>query len=132
MYSSTNPLKTYAGTPSYMAPEITILEKEFGNRGGTYNQKADCWSLGVILYSMLSGCSAFPEGSDQIQRILGGRYRPMNDFRWLGVSKQAKDLISSLLEVEVEKRLSSDQILEHPWIAGDELVVNIARNIMTS
>ena len=29
MYSSTTPLKTYAGTPSYMAPEITILEKEF-------------------------------------------------------------------------------------------------------
>ena len=133
VYSSTTPLKTYAGTPSYMAPEITILEKkECRSRGATYNQKADCWSLGVILYTMLSGNSAFPAGSDQMQRVLSGRYGPMTGFRWAGISKEAKDLISSLLEVEVERRLSSNQILQHPWISGDELVVNIARKIMSS
>lgn len=133
VYSSTNPLKTYAGTPSYMAPEVSMLEKkEFRRMGGTYNQKADCWSLGVILYTMLSGSVAFPDGSDQLQRILSGRYRPMTGYRWAGISKEAKDLISSLLEVKVERRLSSEQILQHPWISRDELVVNIARKIMSS
>ena len=132
VYSSSTPLRTYAGTPSYMAPEIAILEKKEFRRVGSYNQKADCWSLGVMLYTMLAGCSAFPDGPDQSQRILSGRYRPMTDYRWLRVSSQAKDLIRSLLEVEVDRRLSSEQILQHPWISSDELAVNIARNTMFS
>ena len=126
-YSSTNPLRTYAGTPAYMAPEVTSLEFE---RVGTYTQKADCWSLGVILYMMLAGRSPFPDGSDLTERILSGRYRPMTGVRWDRVSREARHLIRSLLEVDLERRLSSNKILQHPWISSDELAVNIARNTM--
>ena len=129
VYSSTNPLRTYAGTPAYMAPEVSM--KKF-HKVGSYNMKADCWSLGVILYQMLSGRFPFPDGSDQEQRILSGRYRPMIGYRWDRVKKEAKDLVSSLLEVDLERRISSDKILQHPWISRDELAVKIAKNIMFS
>ena len=101
-----------------MAPEVSM--KKF-HKVGSYNLKADCWSLGVILYQMLSGRFPFPGGSDQEQRILSGRYRPMIGYRWDRVKKEAKDLVSSLLEVDLERRLSSDKILQHPWISRDEL-----------
>ena len=129
MYSSSVPLRTYAGTPAYMAPEVTSLK---ATRGGTYDQKADCWSLGVILYVMLSGHQPFPS-SDRIKWILSGRFRPMTGSdSWDRVSKEAKHLISSLLEVDLERRLASDEILRHPWISRDELAVNLALETMFS
>ena len=45
-------MKTILGTPYYMAPEV-IDEKAM------YDSKADCWSLGVILYVFMSGYLPF-------------------------------------------------------------------------
>ena len=128
VYSSSVPLRTYAGTPAYMAPEVTSLK---ATRGGTYDQKADCWSLGVILYKMLSGRLPFPSRV-QDERILSGRFTPMIGCAWDRVSKEAKNLIRSLLEVDLDRRLSSEEILRHPWISSDEVAVNVARNTMFS
>ena len=44
-------MNTMIGTPYYMAPEIFV--------SGHYNEKCDCWSLGVILYVMLTGRPPF-------------------------------------------------------------------------
>jgi serine/threonine-protein kinase ULK/ATG1 len=43
--------ETTCGTPIYMAPEI--------QRGETYNEKADLWSVGIILFEMLTGFPPF-------------------------------------------------------------------------
>ena len=43
-------MKTLVGTPYYVAPEV--LEGHYGN-------ECDCWSLGVIMYALLSGCLPF-------------------------------------------------------------------------
>jgi len=56
------------GTPFYMAPEIFTE--------GTYNEKCDMWSLGVILFVMLTGRPPFYGSSDAeiIKRVKLGFY----------------------------------------------------------
>lgn len=50
-------LSIFCGTPHYIAPEIV-------RRGTYYGQRADCWSLGVLLYIMLCGKFPFKGYSD--------------------------------------------------------------------
>ena len=128
-----DPLVTYVGTPVYMAPEVTKLEKESSDiisSTSTYTSKVDCWSLGVILYTMLSGKRPFTSGLELEARIMSGRYRPMDGKEWVSISKAAKHLVKKLLEVDPEARLSTSQILDHPWFVEDEGSVNYAKKIM--
>ena len=122
-----DPLRSYVGTPVYMAPEIVRLDMGFKT---CYSYKIDCWSLGVILYTMLSGKMPFSTGPTLNQMILSGRYHPMSGRDWEKISNTAKHLVSKLLTVDPEERLSTDQILHHPWFVNDANVVNVAHRIM--
>mmetsp|Transcript_14275 Transcript_14275/g.32438 ORF Transcript_14275/g.32438 Transcript_14275/m.32438 type:complete len:345 (-) Transcript_14275:118-1152(-) len=106
-------LTTQCGTPGYVAPEI--LE------GTPYDTKADMWSLGVIVYILLGGYPPFIEQNqrDLFRKIRKGQYEFHEEY-WGQVSKEAKDLISSLLTVSSSKRMSADQALGHRWIAKDD------------
>ena len=95
-----------------------------------YSQAADCWSLGVMLFTLLSGRIPFPEGPNMLQRILSGRYRSMTEPAWDRISTEAKDLVKSLLEVDPEQRLSSEEVLQHPWFSSDQRAVMFARKVM--
>jgi len=105
-------LKTQCGTPGYVAPEI--LE------GVLYDTKADMWSIGVILYILLGGYPPFLESSQKklFQKIKAGSFKFHSEY-WDPVSKDAKDLIASLLTVDPDKRLTADRALENPWIRED-------------
>lgn len=83
----------------------------------------------MILFTMLSMSYPFDDGTD-LQKILSGRISSMNSRNWVGVSSEAKDLVRSLLEVDVDRRLSSEMILQHSWLVMDEGAVNTARKIM--
>lgn len=98
------------GTPYYIAPEV--LSKN-------YNNKADCWSLGVIMYMLLTG--AFPFNGRNNQEILMSVYNGSFSFRhpnFKYVSESAKDLIAKLLVKDVSHRLSAEQAFNHEWIQG--------------
>lgn len=119
-------LTTQCGTPGYVAPEI--LE------GTPYDTQADMWSLGVIAYILLGGYPPFIEKDQRIlfRKIRKGDYE-FHDEYWGQVSKDAKDLISSLLTVSPKKRLTATQSLRDRWITGDDaqlaaqdLAVNLA------
>eukprot|EP00529_Nitzschia_sp_RCC80_P001609 CAMPEP_0113509476 /NCGR_PEP_ID=MMETSP0014_2-20120614/37601_1 /TAXON_ID=2857 /ORGANISM="Nitzschia sp." /LENGTH=372 /DNA_ID=CAMNT_0000405319 /DNA_START=605 /DNA_END=1723 /DNA_ORIENTATION=+ /assembly_acc=CAM_ASM_000159 len=92
-----NSLTTQCGTPGYVAPEI--LE------GTPYDQRADMWSVGVILYILLGGYPPFIESTqrDLFRKIRRGEYEFHEEY-WGTVSSEAKDLISSLLTVKASKR----------------------------
>lgn len=108
-----NSLTTQCGTPGYVAPEI--LE------GTAYDQRADMWSVGVILYILLGGYPPFIESTqrDLFRKIRKGDYEFHEEY-WGTVSAEAKELISSLLTVDRAVRLTADEALENAWILGDD------------
>lgn len=108
-----NSLTTQCGTPGYVAPEI--LE------GTAYDERADMWSVGVILYILLGGYPPFIESTqrDLFRKIRKGDYEFHEEY-WGTVSAEAKELISSLLTVSCSDRLTADEALENAWILGDD------------
>ncbi|EKX40817.1 hypothetical protein GUITHDRAFT_158278 [Guillardia theta CCMP2712] len=108
--------QTLGGTPSYTAPEILV--------GQPYDGKVDMWSLGVILYILLSGIKPFKvsgrtpeELRAAVSTVLRGEYTFVEPH-FTNVSAEAKDLIARLLVVDPKQRLSWDQALAHQWITG--------------
>jgi len=98
------------GTLSYVAPEV--LNK-------SYTSQCDMWSLGVIVFILLVGYMPFGGSSErqQISAIKSGKYT-WRDDRWRNVSSEGKDFVKSLLVVDSHIRLTSEQALQHGWIAN--------------
>ena len=105
-------MKTACGTPGYVAPEVVSSRP--------YGPACDAWSLGVILYILLSGTPPFADENAQVvfQMIQAGRY-DMDPAQWAHISEPAKDLVRKILVVDPAKRLSCAQILQHPWMRMD-------------
>jgi len=121
-------LRTQCGTPGYVAPEV--LE------GIPYGCQSDMWSIGVISYILLGGYPPFLEVKENqrelFRKIRKGQYKFHEEY-WGEVSKEAKDLIASLLITDPKKRLKPSDALQHPWIKfddsyleGKDLGVNLA------
>jgi len=91
---------TFCGTPAFAAPEMILAKKYTG-------PEVDIWSLGVILYSVISGTFPF----DNVADIIRGTYSaPM------GASAECFDLIKHMLQPDCETRYNIDQILNHKWL----------------
>ncbi|KAL0920559.1 hypothetical protein M5K25_009702 [Dendrobium thyrsiflorum] len=96
------------GSPFYIAPEVLA---------GSYNQAADVWSAGVILYILLSGMPPFwgKTKSRIFDAVRSLELRFPSD-PWDGVSEPAKQLVSKMLCRDPLQRLTAKQVLEHSWI----------------
>ena len=96
----------HCGTPAYIAPEIF---EHTGYKGPA----CDIWSAGVTLYYMLAGEQPFKAGSiSELEKIIKA-----GDFKEIeGVSKEANNLLSKILQVNPKARLSLDEILNHKWL----------------
>ncbi|KAA8494586.1 putative serine/threonine-protein kinase [Porphyridium purpureum] len=98
-------LETSCGSPHYAAPEVVS--------GDMYNGlEADIWSLGVILYAMLTG--RLPFDDDNIQRLLAkvqrGVYHLPNDM-----DPECKVIVRGMLNVDPAKRLTIEEIKQSAW-----------------
>ncbi|KAN0119561.1 Pkinase domain containing protein [Hyaloscypha variabilis] len=116
-------LKTSCGSPHYAAPELI--------KGNTYRgNQADIWSLGVILYAMLSGILPFDVETDVpksealpvlLKKIQRGRFEMRSVF-----SEDAKDLIRRMLQVNPQKRITLREMWRHPLLRKYDYLDNLA------
>ena len=107
MYDQSKNMKKCHGTPYYIAPEVL---------SGSYNQKCDVWSCGVILYIMLSGYPPFngPTDDDILNSVMKGKYSfDFPEFKY--VSNTAKNLIKRMLTFKPNDRPTIEEILADDW-----------------
>jgi len=117
-------LQTMCGTVVYGSPEILYT----GGRG-TYTSKVDIWSLGVVLYAMLSGHLPFQsEGNTPAQSFIKTGTFNFNRERFQYVPEIAKQLIKKMLTVNPVSRPSIDEVLLHPWLQNDDDDLNLYMN----
>lgn len=98
-------LRTACGSPHYAAPEVI--------EGRAYNgSSSDIWSCGVILFALLAGRLPFDDEDlhTLLEKVKIGAYDMPQ-----AIDKRAQDLITRMLEKDVPKRITVEQILLHPF-----------------
>jgi BR serine/threonine kinase len=99
-----NIAETACGSPHYAAPEVV--------RGGPYDGRAaDVWSCGVILFALLAGRLPFDDPSMRtlLAKVKAGRFLMPSTF-----SASIQDLISKMLCVDPQRRISIGVVKSHP------------------
>ena len=101
------------GSYAFMAPEVAK---------SNYDERADAWSVGVVLYIMLCGEMPFSGATDDemLASVSVGRY-VMDQPVWSTISDECKAVVTGLMERDPQKRLTVEAALECPWVAGSGL-----------
>jgi len=102
-------MDTICGTPMYVAPEVIS--------GDVYAPCVDMWSAGVILFMLLTGTPPFDDrhGEAVLFRQIKAAEFSLNGNEFQNVSKEAKQLILGLMQVDQRRRLLAREALEHRW-----------------
>lgn len=110
--SSEEMLTSVAGSLGYAAPEVLL--------GTGHGKPCDIWSLGVIMYTVLSGYSPFraesvddflAETSEGFKVVFHTRY-------WKNISENAKELIESMLQLDPKARPTAKELTQKQWFKG--------------
>ncbi|KAJ8551321.1 hypothetical protein K7X08_000691 [Anisodus acutangulus] len=110
-YKQGDVFKDIVGSAYYIAPEV--LKKRYG-------PEVDIWSVGVMLYILLSGVPPFWAETEHgiFNAILRGHIDFSSD-PWPSISHGAKDIVRKMLTSDPKQRLTAIQVLNHPWIKED-------------
>eukprot|EP00759_Apiculatamorpha_spiralis_P035303 PhF_6_TR36164/c0_g1_i1/m.52605/K08794/CAMK1; calcium/calmodulin-dependent protein kinase I len=106
------PMTKPVGTVKFMAPEM-LMKKE-------YTEAVDMWSLGVVVYIILSGAEPFQGNGFALNTAICNGTFTFPDATWNGISGSAKDFVSQLLCVNPAKRITANKALLHPWLEHNE------------
>ncbi|XP_078537118.1 serine/threonine-protein kinase 33 [Lissotriton helveticus] len=120
---SENMLQSTCGTPVYMAPEVINAHD--------YSQQCDIWSIGVIMYILLSGDPPFKGSSEEklFENIKKGELH-FADTVWVAISSSAKDTLKLLMKVDPAYRITANELLDNPWITGEKNATQRQSNVL--
>lgn len=118
-------MKTFCGTLAYVAPEVITGKydlQQSQNPGENYSNLVDIWSLGCLVYVLLTSHLPF-NGKTQQQmflKIKSGEYHesPLNSYE---ISQEGRDFLRCCLTVDPSKRFTAEAALNHAWLADVEL-----------
>lgn len=115
MQNGKNEFHGFAGTPGYLSPEVIRKEK--------YGKAVDVWAIGVILYILLVGYPPFWNEDVKLlyELIKRGEYG-FPSPEWDTVSREVKQLIESMLEIDPTKRITTSAALHNPWVSNRDKV----------
>ncbi len=103
---------TLCGSPLYMAPEVV-------QSGRLYDYRADLWSMGVLLYEMVSGVPAFysPAGILDIHNVIHAQADTIPvKAQQAGASPELVDLLRKIITIEPVYRISATELEKHPFV----------------
>lgn len=102
-------LESRAGTPGFLPPELFKLHP--------YTEKGDVFSLGVILYCLVSGSSPF-KGRTYKDVLDNNRKCSINYDHpiWGKISDECRYLIKRMVEIDPRKRYSCHDVMKSKWM----------------
>ena len=112
--------ETFCGSPLYMAPEILTYQK--------YTYIADLWSVGVILYEMLTGETPFT-GCNLYSLVSNMKNNEVRIPNYSNLSSECKQLLFSLLQKDPDRRISWEKFYDHPWFKDHHKIDKLYNNI---
>jgi calcium-dependent protein kinase len=117
-------LKEKTGTVLYIAPEVI---------SGSYDEKCDIWSCGVLMYMMLCGVPPFNGKSrkEVMDKVRRGQFSFSSKI-WSVISSEAKNLISQMLTLDPATRPSCREVLSHAWFNKDNFATISSTLILDS
>jgi len=97
------------GTLAFCSPEIIM--------GKTHNKNTDIWSLGIIIYILLSSTIPFlSKDKNRTKKNIAYETLKFSSQKWAQVSPDAIDLVSRMLEKRKLNRIDLESILNHKWL----------------
>lgn len=105
---------TSCGSPVYAPPEMILRQN--------YNEKADVYSIGVLLYYML--CGKYPFFDHSVIKLMQMVVNNPIEFD-CDISEKAKDFIGKLMNKDQEVRISLEDALKHQWIREKGIIYDI-------
>jgi len=109
-----NCLRTLCGTAQYVAPEVLDLQSS------GYDQRADMWSVGVVIYILLGGYAPFEGPVQELARAICKADYCFHDKYWSDISDSAKEMIDHLLQINPVVRLSAENALQCKWMTIED------------
>ena len=113
--------KERVGSIYYVAPDVLL---------GPYDYRVDLWSMGVILFMLLSGKPPFNgAGEDEILVAVKAASVSFESPTWSCVSPLANTLILQLLSRDPRQRPSAEAALSHAWLSGSKSLTAVSHEL---